>query len=103
MAHTTEKTFKKHVLKSKKPVLVHFWSVWDDLSKASKPVIEQVAKSLKNKADVFFLNSDENAKITRKYNIDTFPTAVIFKDGEIVSQFRGLQPEPVYINAIENY
>jgi thioredoxin 1 len=103
MPHTNEKTFKKNVLKSKKPVLVHFWSVWDDLSKASKPVIEQVAKALKHKADVFLINSDENAKIARKYNINSFPTAVLFKNGEVISEFQGLQPEPVYINAIEKY
>ncbi len=100
---TSDKNFKKNVLKSKRPVLVNFWSVWDEVSKASKPVIERVAASLKNKADVFFINSDENAKITRKYNIDSFPTVVLFSNGEIVNQFNGLHPEPVYIEAVENH
>ena len=104
MPHTTsERDFKNKVLKSKRPVLVNFWSVWDDLSKASKPVFDRVASSLKNRADVFLLNSDENAKITRKYNITSFPTAVLFKDGEIIDRFNGLHPEPVYIEAVENY
>ncbi len=85
---TSQTTFKKDVLDKKGVVFVDFFAEWCGPCKMTGPIIEQLSEE---KKDIAFLkvNVDENNELASQYSIFSIPTFVIFKDGQVVSQFSG--------------
>jgi thioredoxin 1 len=77
----TDKTFDAEVAKSSIPVLVDFWAEWCGPCKAIGPALEQIAAEMGGKVKITKLNIDDNPLITQKFNINSIPTLMIFKDG----------------------
>jgi thioredoxin 1 len=50
------------------------------------PIVEQLAHSLVGKVKVSKLNVDQNQEITTKYNIQSIPSLVLFKNGNEVAR-----------------
>lgn len=98
----TDDNFQDEVLNSDKPVLVDFWAEWCMPCQMLGPVIEQLGEEMKDKVVVGKLNVDENRQTAANYQVMSIPTVLLFKDGQIVQQFVGVQPKQVYENAIGN-
>jgi thioredoxin 1 len=98
-----ESNFQQEVIESDKPVLVDFWAVWCGPCKMLTPVIEQLSAEFEGKVKIGKVNVDENQSLAAKYGIMSIPTIIIFKDGEIVEQFIGVQPKNVYSDALNKY
>lgn len=81
--------------------LVDFWAPWCGPCKMQVPILEKVVGKIDGKATIAKLNVDESSEVAGKYGVRSIPTLIIFKDGEIVQQFVGLQSEPQLISAIE--
>ncbi len=47
------------------------------------------------------LNIDNNPRTARSYGVDSIPTLMIFKSGEVVDRFVGLQPKGRLQDAID--
>jgi len=97
---TTDATFTKDVIQSKEAVLVDFWANWCGPCRMVGPIIDQVSKKTEGKAKVFKLNVDENPKISAKYEIRSIPTVLVFKNGQVINQMVGVQPEEAYLQAL---
>ena len=87
----TSANFDAEVLNSSMPVLVDFFAVWCGPCKMMAPAIEKLAEEYEGKAVVGKLDVDESMDIAGRYGIMNIPTLIIFKNGEIVSKFVGLQ------------
>ncbi len=98
---TNDTSFQNDVLKSDKPVLVDFWAPWCGPCRMVGPIIENIAKKMDGKVDVYKLNVDENPNTAAKYGITGIPTVIIYNGGEVAEQFVGVQPESVYSNALD--
>lgn len=96
----TDQTFEQTVLKSDKPVLVDFWAVWCGPCQMQGPIIEEVAKDMEGKAVVGKVNVDENPGVAGKYGVMSIPTIMIFKSGQPVKQFVGVQSKESLMNAL---
>lgn len=96
----TDQTFEQTVLKSDKPVLVDFWAVWCGPCQVQGPIVEEVAKEMEGKAIVGKLNVDENPASAGKYGVMSIPTIIIFKAGQPVKQFVGVQSKEVLVSAL---
>lgn len=87
----TDQNFDQEVLKSEKPVLVDFWAPWCGPCQTMGPIIDAIADETKDVAVVGKLNVDENPDMATKYGIMSIPSLKIFKGGNVVNEFVGVQ------------
>ncbi len=83
--------FSEKVLKSSVPVLVDFWAPWCGPCKAMLPVVEELAKQYDGKVAFYKINVDENTEVPQQFNVMSIPTFVLFKNGEAMESFIGVQ------------
>ena len=81
--------------------LVDFWAPWCGPCMMQGPIVDKVAEKVEGKAQVVKINVDESMQIAMKYKIQSIPTLVVFKEGEVEHQLIGLQSEEQLISAIE--
>lgn len=83
-----ESTFDTQIKKG--VVLVDFWATWCGPCRMQSPIIEELSKDMKGKAIICKLDIDKNPAIAERYNIQSIPTMLIFKDGKAISGFQGV-------------
>jgi thioredoxin 1 len=96
----TDVTFQEEVLNAKGLVLVDFWAEWCTPCLMLGPILEEVEKELGTKVKVLKLNVDDNPTTTEKYQVLSIPAVKLFKNGELIENFIGLQPKQVYVDGI---
>jgi len=89
----SDTTFESEVLKATGPVVVDFWAEWCGPCRMIAPALEEIAGSLGDKVKIVKLNVDENPKTAAKYGIQSIPTLMIFKNGEMASRQIGAAPK----------
>ena len=89
----SDATFESEVLKATGPVVVDFWAEWCGPCRMIAPALEEIAGSLGEKVKIVKLNVDENPQTAAKYNIQSIPTLMIFKGGEMSSRQIGAAPK----------
>lgn len=99
---TSDTTFEKDVLSAQLPVLVDFWAPWCGPCRMVGPTIDRIAEKMTGKAHVYKLNVDENPEVAGKFGITGIPTVMVFNGGQVARQFVGVQPEQVYMSALES-
>ncbi|MDO8240929.1 MAG: thioredoxin [Candidatus Moranbacteria bacterium] len=87
----TDQNFDQEVLKADKPTLVDFWAPWCGPCQMMGPIIDQLATEMGDKAKVGKINVDENSEIASKYGVMSIPSIKIFKGGQVVAEFVGVQ------------
>lgn len=97
----TDANFEAEVLKSELPVLVDFWAVWCGPCKMQDPILEEAAKELDGRIKIGKVNVDENPNTASKYGIMSIPTLMIFKNGEVVKQFIGVQSKETLLSEFQ--
>jgi thioredoxin 1 len=85
----TLQNFEQEVINSKIPVLVDFWAVWCGPCQMLAPVIEEIAEEYDDVIKVGKVNVDEQRELSAKYNIESIPTLLVFKDGKIINSSVG--------------
>jgi thioredoxin 1 len=70
---------------------VDFWAEWCGPCKKLGPIIAQIAEEKAGSVKVCKLNVDAEMAIASKYNIQSIPTVMLFKNGEVVNTSVGLK------------
>ncbi|MEO0513653.1 MAG: thioredoxin [Planctomycetota bacterium] len=97
----TEQNFETEVLNSDQPVLVDFWAEWCAPCRALTPTIEEIAGDYSGKAKVGKINVDDAQSIAIKYGIQSIPSVLVFKGGEVVDTRVGLSPKDTYAASLD--
>ena len=91
----TTGTFEAEVVKSAIPVVADFWAEWCGPCRMIAPVLEALAKDYKDRLKVAKINVDEEPDLASRYGIQSIPTLLFFKGGEMVRQQIGAVPRAV--------
>ncbi len=87
----TSANFETEVVKSTKPVLVDFCAEWCGPCKMVAPILDELAADYDGKVKIGKVNIDDHQSLAIQYRINSIPTLLFFKNGEIVDQVVGLK------------
>ena len=81
--HFDEKTFDEAV-NGDKPVLVDFWAQWCPYCRRIAPAFGKVGEQYADTLIAGKINYDEEPQLIERFGIDTIPTLMLFKNGEVL-------------------
>lgn len=70
-------------------VLIDFFTEWCMPCLMMAPVVEELSDKFRGKIKFGKVNVDENQKIAQKFNVNSIPTFILFRDGNPIKQFVG--------------
>ena len=89
----SDTNFETEVLIAGQPVLVDFWAPWCGPCRMITPILEQLAAENGETVKIVKVNVDESPNTAATYGVSAIPTLMLFKDGQVVDRFVGVQPK----------
>lgn len=95
IAEVSQQGFDRLVLQRSRevPVLVDFWAAWCGPCQMLMPLLAKLAEDYDGKFFLAKVNTDVEQGLATHYGIRSLPTVKLFKDGQIIDEFMGVQPE----------
>ncbi len=97
----TEQSFDTEVVQSSVPVLVDFWAAWCGPCRAVAPTVEELAIEYAGKLKVVKVDVDENPDVSSRYGVQSIPTLLLFKNGDVVERLIGAYPKNMLLQKLQ--
>ena len=85
------------------PVLLEFFTEWDERSTTMHPVLKDVAAALGDKAKVIKIDVEKNNELAEALRIKGVPTLIIDKSGEMKWRQNGEEDANTLIGRLQEY
>lgn len=90
------------IINEDRPVIVDFHALWCGPCKTQSPILKQVAEELVERVKVIKIDVDQNPTIASRYQIQSVPTLMIFKNGEIKHKQAGVHTKAQLMSILMN-
>jgi thioredoxin 1 len=95
LIHVTKDNFAE-VKASEKPVLLDFFATWCGPCRMIAPLIEQIAEEHPEFV-VAKIDVDEEPELAQAFGIQSIPTLVVLKNGEVAETAVGARPKDAIV------
>jgi thioredoxin 1 len=103
MLQLGDSNFEAEISKSELPILVDFWAVWCGPCKMIEPELEKLYSEKKDLLRICRLNVDDSRDTAIKYGINSIPTLMLFKNGQVVKKLIGAMSKDKILNEISQF
>lgn len=94
MLEVTNANFESEVINSEKPVLLDFWAEWCGPCRVIAPAIEAIANE-RDDIKVGKVKVDTEQKLAMDFAVDSIPTLIVVKHGEVAGKLVGLNSKTI--------
>ena len=91
------------IIQGDKPVLVDFFATWCGPCKMMTPTIEALGKELQGKVRILKVDIDKNEAFAHLHRIQSVPTLILFKGGEVKWRHSGMMDKTGLLNEINKH
>ena len=91
------------MINSDKPVLVDFFAEWCGPCKTMTPILKQVKDEVQDNANIIKIDIDKNQQTAVRYQVNSVPTLMLFKQGKILWRQSGALPKSDLVKKIKEY
>jgi len=91
----TDINFQVEVLESEKPVLVEFYAEWSGCHHIISPGLREIGEIYRAHVKFFRINTDIYKEMANEYGVQTIPTILLFRRGQLVDHIIGMVPKEV--------
>ena len=81
------------IVSAENPTLVDFWAEWCGPCKSMHPIFESLSKKYPN-VKFARVNVDNNQNISVRFAVQSIPTFIMFKSGQVVDKMMGAVGAP---------
>lgn len=89
MEMINDTNFEAEVLKADKAVLVDFFATWCGPCRQMLPLVTELSEELADTVKIVKLDVDEAGATAEKYEIQSIPTMILFKNGQVKATHNG--------------
>jgi len=82
-------------------VLVDFWAPWAGPSLRQREILCDLARRYEGRFLLVAVNTDEQKPLAERFGVRSLPSFKLFRHGQLVEEYHGVQPEADYPRIIE--
>ncbi len=93
----------QEIIAQDKPTLVDVFATWCGPCKMMHPILEDIKARVGDRATIIKVDIDKNEALAVQYGIQSVPTLLIFKQGQLVWREPGVHSADVMVETLERF
>lgn len=81
--------------------LLDFKAPWCAPCRAQEPMMKELARRYEGRVEIIEINIDEHRSLATQYRVQSIPCLIVFKSGQEIKRFVGLQSEAVIAQSLD--